>query len=126
MTAAREWWQEVTEDVFRERLASMPDNDIAELSADMAATHSKIEASRQAGGPDADWLRRIRYASMQLAARRKLLKAEMTSRNVANRTRNAARKRRAVENMRARLDAGDLEGCLRLIVDWLDPDRRDV
>lgn len=124
MSASREWWQECTEDAFRERLAAMSENGLAELSADMAAVHSKIEASRQAGGPDENWRRRTRYASLMLSSRRKLLKAEMTARHEANRTANYRRKRRMVEVMRARLDAGDLEGCVRLIVDSFDPDQK--
>ena len=120
----REWWRDTTEAVFKERLADLAEYQLHELMNDISATLANIDAQRQRGGPDADWVQRVRHASLAVVARRKLVRAELNSRNVNARTANHERKRRNVVTLRALLARGDLAGVLRQMIDDIDPDMR--
>lgn len=123
----QEWWQDVgvSEEVFKERLATMEDHQLQELTADIAGTCAKIAAQLQSGNPDADWCRRARRAQLYFVARRNWVKAEINSRNVTAQTANHARKRRHVAELRVLLNAGDVVGCLNKMIDQIDPDLRE-
>ena len=123
----QEWWQDVdvSEEVFKERLAEMADHQLQELTADIAGTCAKIMAQLHSGNPDADWSRRAHRAQLYFVARRNWVKAEISSRNLQLKTANYARKRRHVAELRALLGTGDVVGCLSKMIDQIDPDLKE-
>lgn len=90
-----------------------------DLAANVVAVQAQIETSTN---PDRSWRDRATQAVGHMSQRKRLIKAELASRNQNAHGKNYETKKRLVAKARAALDAGDTAAALRTFIDWMDPD----
>ncbi len=120
--SSQAWWRTVPDGAFQERLALLTTPALDELVLEIGASLAAMQAQLTSPNGDPSWRHALNYALNKSASRRRLVRAEIASRQTCNRGKNFARKRRLVAEARAYLDRGDVAGAVRVLVDSLDPE----
>lgn len=116
-----EQWHVGTDGEFEERLASLDQLELNRLSAQMGVARARIQAEFNAA-PNYGAQKHAQRAADKLAVRHKMVRAALAELHAEGTKRHLEKKRAVVAEMRALLERGDVQGCLRTLVDYFDPD----
>lgn len=117
-----EWWRGTDDETFVQKVAEMEESALHELVNDLGLALTNMQPQLSSPNGDPAWRAALRMAMAKTSARRKIVRAELGARNVKGRSQNYERKKRTVTAARAALDAGDVKGALRVLINSLDPD----
>lgn len=115
------WWQKGSDRSFRAQLGTMSEAELESTASEIAGALSVIQAQIETSSDrTSEWYQRARQALGFIAARKALLRAELTVRNANNQALKDAAKRENIRIARAALERGDLAAALRIVLDQME------
>jgi len=115
----RAWWQQATDEEFREELERMSQDERENLLTEVNAAKGSTGTVMSDANADPAWRQRARKAMTGILQKHSILVRIVRSHQTANYLNQAVERDRIVAEVRAMAIEGDVQGGLLRLLDWV-------